>query len=178
MNQDPTVAPDGLRVAFWSQKQGEPNTVWLALTDTSIAPIRLGPGRQPMWSPDGRKLAYSGPQGLTIVSFGGLDVAPVHVQAAANAQGVNLTVYNNSDQPRNVRLQCELFDKRSVRLVDWDWSDEPWTVPANESLSSDIPLPEEMRETAATAKFTGRCDDAPRAVCILDLHPATSTGGP
>lgn len=62
---DPTLSPDGGRVAFTS-----PNGLVVARTDgTDVHRIVSGPVSCPYWSPDGRRISYVGPDGsLRVVS--------------------------------------------------------------------------------------------------------------
>ena len=58
----PRVSPDGRRVAF---DTGD-GTVWIADLATLSAPRRFATGRFPMWSPDGSRLLFSGPNGAQL----------------------------------------------------------------------------------------------------------------
>ena len=56
---DPSWSPDGTRIAFRSERSGDPE-IWVMNADGSDQ-RRLGAGLSPAWSPDGSKLAYSSP---------------------------------------------------------------------------------------------------------------------
>ena len=64
---DPKVSPDGRRVAFVVTRvdlEGNRyrSAVWLAAVDGSVPPYPLTAGDrdgQPVWSPDGRRLAFT-----------------------------------------------------------------------------------------------------------------------
>ena len=58
-NFDPTWSPDGSRIAFRSERSGEPE-IWLMNADGS-GQHRLGPGLSPAWSPDGSRIAFASP---------------------------------------------------------------------------------------------------------------------
>jgi Tol biopolymer transport system component len=56
---DPSWSPDGTRVAFRSERSGDPE-IWMMNADGSDQ-RRLAAGLSPAWSPDGSKIAYSSP---------------------------------------------------------------------------------------------------------------------
>ena len=56
---DATWSPDGARIAFRSERNGDPE-IWLMNADGS-EPHRLARGLSPAWSPDGSRIAYSSP---------------------------------------------------------------------------------------------------------------------
>jgi serine/threonine-protein kinase len=58
----PRVSPDGRRVAF---DTGD-GTVWIADLANLSAPRRFATGRFPMWSPDGSRLLFAGPNGAQL----------------------------------------------------------------------------------------------------------------
>ena len=67
---DLAVSPDGGRIAFTGQVQlgGEPDLVpHVIVFDLAMAvPVRHWPGRRPRWSPDGRRLAWLGEEGVEL----------------------------------------------------------------------------------------------------------------
>ena len=72
---DATWSPDGARIAFRSERNGEPE-IWLMNADGSRQ-RRLARGLSPAWSPDGSRIAYaapespSSPSGLSIMNADG-----------------------------------------------------------------------------------------------------------
>ena len=66
---DPSVSPDGTRIAFW-RTEGSLGTIYVANADGSNATRVVSDGHQPTWSPDGRRLAY-GCGGICIVNVDG-----------------------------------------------------------------------------------------------------------
>jgi serine/threonine protein kinase/tricorn protease-like protein len=87
-------SPDGLRVAFISERSGEQPEIWLARADGS-EPVQLthGPGKfqgSPHWSPDGRTIVFDsqaneGRHLWTIDAGGGV---PLQVTKDAGNQGL------------------------------------------------------------------------------------------
>ena len=61
---DATWSPDGTRIAFRSQRDGDPE-IWLMNADGS-EPHRLARGLSPAWSPDGSKIAYASAGGSCV----------------------------------------------------------------------------------------------------------------
>jgi TolB protein len=66
---DATWSPDGDRIAFRSERSGEPE-IWLMNADGS-GRRRLADGLSPAWSPDGSKIAYASPGGLSVMNADG-----------------------------------------------------------------------------------------------------------
>jgi eukaryotic-like serine/threonine-protein kinase len=58
----PRLSPDGKQVAF---DTGD-GTLWIADLAQIANPRRLGPGRFPTWSPDGRRMLFAGPKGVQL----------------------------------------------------------------------------------------------------------------
>jgi len=58
----PRVSPDGRRVAFDTFD----GSVWIAELANLSAPRRFAAGRFPMWSPDGQRLLFAGPNGFQL----------------------------------------------------------------------------------------------------------------
>jgi TolB protein len=56
---DPSWSPDGKRIAFRSERNGEPE-IWIMNADGSQQ-HRLTAGLSPAWSPDGSMIAYASP---------------------------------------------------------------------------------------------------------------------
>jgi TolB protein len=56
---DATWSPDGARIAFRSERNGDPE-IWLMNADGS-GQRRLADGLSPAWSPDGSRIAYASP---------------------------------------------------------------------------------------------------------------------
>ena len=76
----PRLSPDGKQVAFDAD-----GAIWIADLDKIASPRRIGPGRFPMWSADGTRLLFAGPQGFQLywqVIDGG---APEMIAAEARA---------------------------------------------------------------------------------------------
>jgi serine/threonine protein kinase len=62
LDYSPSFSPDGLRVAFESERSGDTHEIWLAEADGSHSvQLTHGPGLvqgSPRWSPDGRRIAF------------------------------------------------------------------------------------------------------------------------
>jgi TolB protein len=62
---DPSWSPDGKRIAFRSERSGEPE-IWVMHAD-GTGQRRVSAGLSPAWSPDGSLIAFSGPSGLSVI---------------------------------------------------------------------------------------------------------------
>jgi Tol biopolymer transport system component len=72
---DPAWSPDGTRIAFARDEQGER---WVYVMDASGGTVtRLQPGEEPSWSPAGDEIVYVGPNGLTVMNADGSDARPI-----------------------------------------------------------------------------------------------------
>ena len=171
-NYTPVIASDGCRLACSRAKKGEPETLLLALTDGSLKPIEIGPGNQPCWSPDGSRLAYNTPKGVKILRLGGVCSRLVDAVGVRKGDAVSLTLVNDGEAAQMAWLSCQIYDERSVRVADWSWQDEPLTVPAKESLTSDYPIPKEILARAAVARFRIQPAVGPAEIIIVPLEPA------
>jgi Tol biopolymer transport system component len=60
---DPSWSPDGTRIAFRSERSGEPE-IWVMNAD-GTEQRRLAAGLSPAWSPDGSLIAYAGASGAS-----------------------------------------------------------------------------------------------------------------
>jgi dipeptidyl aminopeptidase/acylaminoacyl peptidase len=58
---DPSWSPDGTRIAFRSERSGEPE-IWVMNAD-GAEQRRLAAGLSPAWSPDGSLIAFAGASG-------------------------------------------------------------------------------------------------------------------
>lgn len=67
---DPTPSPNGRLLAFVRGALGTAQTVWIARADGS-RPRLVGEGTSPAWSPDSRRLAYAGPEGVLVAAASG-----------------------------------------------------------------------------------------------------------
>lgn len=167
----PVVAPDGQRLAYSRCQAGQAETLFLALTDGSIPPISLGPGRGPCWSPDGNWLAYDGPQGIKLLRMGGLSAGPLVATGVRHGDAIGLAVTNDGDVPQEFHLTCQVYDARSVRVADWSWPDASQTVPAGQSLALDYPIPAELQQSAVRARFRLVPVAGPVQVVFVELKP-------
>jgi Tol biopolymer transport system component len=62
---DPSWSPDGMKIAFRSERSGEPE-IWIMNADGTDQ-RRLTEGLSPAWSPDGSLIAFSGRAGLSLI---------------------------------------------------------------------------------------------------------------
>jgi hypothetical protein len=170
-NYTPVVASDGSRLACSRAKKGEPEVLLLALTDGSLKPIEIGPGNQPCWSPDGSRLAYNTPQGVKIVRLGGVCSRLLGAAGVRKGDAISLTLVNDGEALQMAWLSCQVYDERSVRVADWSWEDDPLTVPAKESLTSDYPIPKELLANAAVARFRIQPAVGPAEIIMVSLEP-------
>jgi Tol biopolymer transport system component len=76
---DPSWSPDGSRIAFRSERSGDPE-IWIMNADGSDQ-HRLAAGLSPAWSPDGSKIAYQEDGAVFTVELGGGDVKKLTDQA-------------------------------------------------------------------------------------------------
>ena len=58
----PRLSPDGRQIAFDTFD----GTIWIADRTDLATPRRFGAGRFPMWSADGRRLVFAGPDGMRL----------------------------------------------------------------------------------------------------------------
>ena len=59
---DASWSPDGRRIAYRSEADGQPPDIWVMNADGS-SQTRIARGLSPAWSPDGAKIAYADAQG-------------------------------------------------------------------------------------------------------------------
>ena len=62
---DPSWSPDGMEIAFRSERSGEPE-IWIMNAD-GTGQRRLTEGLSPAWSPDGSLIAFSGRARLSVI---------------------------------------------------------------------------------------------------------------
>jgi Tol biopolymer transport system component len=74
---DPSWSPDGTRIAFRSERSGDPE-IWVMNADGSDQ-RRLAAGLSPAWSPDGSKIAYAGPGDILCPPGQGLECSGLSI---------------------------------------------------------------------------------------------------
>jgi Tol biopolymer transport system component len=125
----PDWSPDRTRIAFGSIRSGDPG-VYVMEADGS-SPVLLTPGGTPVWSPDGHRIAFSGPDGVTVMNADGSDpvvLAPGYApawspdgtqiafnrvgQCAADICGVDLYVVSaDGSVVRKLTASMNIFDQ-------------------------------------------------------------------
>lgn len=118
----PRWSPDGRFLAFLSAREGKPQLYLLPTTGGEprrLTDEPLGAGT-PVWSPDSRAIAYSGPISLFPEEEGEEKPAPTRVidRAAFKLDGVGPI-----DRRRLHLTVVEVESEESRRLTDGDWDD-------------------------------------------------------
>ncbi|HEU5212135.1 MAG TPA: hypothetical protein VFU10_05145 [Gaiellaceae bacterium] len=84
-SSSPTWSPNGKRLAFAGiDRRSAPSSIYVTRLDGTHRVLVARNGSAPAWSPDGKTIAYSAPQGIRLVTPGGVDVTPNGHPIAAN----------------------------------------------------------------------------------------------
>ena len=137
---DPSWSPDGTRIAFRSERSGDPE-IWMMNADGSDQ-SRLAAGLSPAWSPDGSKIAYSGPGTIQCPPGDSLDCTGLSIMNAdgSGQHRVPNTVGGEyptwSPDGRRIAFNSNMTGDHVMYIVDPDGSnlvdlsavDEGWQV--------------------------------------------------
>lgn len=78
-NAEPTWSPDGTKLAFASNRDGNFEIYVINADGTGLRRLTNDPGSdyQPAWSPDGTRIAFAGTGGIKVMSANGTDRASI-----------------------------------------------------------------------------------------------------
>jgi WD40-like Beta Propeller Repeat len=115
-NDDPSWSPDGGKIAFVSNRSGNPEIYVMNADGTSQDQLTSLGGRDPAWSPDGIKIAFSNAGDLYTMSSDGADVTPI----VNDEVGEDLQPAWSPDGSRVAFVHRTSY---YVRPYGWEWDD-------------------------------------------------------
>ena len=168
MNVVPCIAPDGRSVAFETDAQGAPATIFLVRAEGVSDPVPLAQGKTPSWSPDGRRLALDTPRGILIVRLGGLGLSPVGIAARRAGATLSVTVTSRSEEAQQVGLRWEFFDDDSFRVGLPGETEESIDLEPGAGAELILEVPPEDAPKVRTAKIRALNQAGAGAVALVD----------
>jgi TolB protein len=123
---DATWSPDGARIAFRSERNGEPE-IWLMNADGS-GQRRLALGLSPAWSPDGSRIAFAAPGDLLCLPGRGLRCSGLAIMNADGSGQHRIPHTDGGEYPswspdgKRIAFNSNLSGDHLMYIVDVDGS--------------------------------------------------------
>jgi Tol biopolymer transport system component len=121
---DPSWSPDGTRIAFRSERSGDPE-IWVMNADGSDQ-RRLAAGLSPAWSPDGSKIAYAGPGDILCPPGQGLECSGLSIMNADGSEQHRVPDTDGGEYPswspdgKRIAFNANLTGDHVMYIVDAD----------------------------------------------------------
>ena len=130
MNVEPSVSPDGRKVAFSSDRAGRTMIYVMDANGTNVKRVTFAGqfNASPAWSPDGKKLAFAGQTGSNFDIFS-MDVVGQNMTRLTSARKSNGRAANNEDPTwspdgRFVMYTSDRTGKSQIYISTQDGLDE------------------------------------------------------
>jgi TolB protein len=123
---DPAWSPDGTRIAFRFERNGDPE-IWLMNADGS-GRHRLTRGLSPAWSPDGSRIAYASPGDILCPPGRGLRCTGLSIMNADGSEQHRVPNTDGGEYPswspdgRRIAFNSNLTGDHVMYIVDVDGS--------------------------------------------------------
>jgi Tol biopolymer transport system component len=123
---DPSWSPDGSRIAFRSERSGDPE-IWVMNADGSDQ-RRLAAGLSPAWSPDGSKIAYASPGEILCPPGQGLQCSGLSIMNADGSGQHRVPNADGGEYPswspdgKRIAFNSNLTGDHVMYIVDVDGS--------------------------------------------------------